>query len=139
MLDNSSLYLKTDVLLLCDVFENYRKLYINTYDLDSPHYYTAPGPNWDAMLKYTRIELEHWIWLIWFNLIMKKLHLLDQVSGVVYLNVVIAMRELIRGGLWCRETKFIYHIFWCQQFKWLGYVSISSYWWIWMGKSEYRF
>ncbi|CAK1598078.1 unnamed protein product [Parnassius mnemosyne] len=58
MLDYSNLYLKTDVLLLSDVFENFRKLCINTYDLDPVHYYTAPGLSWDAMLKYTKIELE---------------------------------------------------------------------------------
>lgn len=58
MLDYSNLYLKTDVLLLTDVFENFRNLCISTYDLDPAHYYTAPGLSWDAMLKYTKIELE---------------------------------------------------------------------------------
>ncbi|XP_060865284.1 uncharacterized protein LOC132941306 isoform X2 [Metopolophium dirhodum] len=54
----SDLYLKVDVLLLADVFENFRDLCLNTYHLDPAYYYTAPGFSFDAMLKYTAIKLE---------------------------------------------------------------------------------
>ncbi|KYN16525.1 hypothetical protein ALC57_11209, partial [Trachymyrmex cornetzi] len=47
----SDLYLKTDVLLLADVFENLRDSCIASYGLDPAYYYTLPGFIWDAMLK----------------------------------------------------------------------------------------
>lgn len=54
----SDLYLKIDVLLLADVFEHFRENCKIVYGLDPAHYYTTPGLSWDAMLKYTNVELE---------------------------------------------------------------------------------
>ncbi|KYN15673.1 hypothetical protein ALC57_12104 [Trachymyrmex cornetzi] len=54
----SDLYLKTDVLLLADIFENFRNSCVASYDLDPAHYYTLPGFTWDAMLKHTRVRFE---------------------------------------------------------------------------------
>ncbi|XP_051173486.1 uncharacterized protein LOC127289543 [Leptopilina boulardi] len=56
--DYVKLYLKTDVLLLADVFEGFREQCCSVYDLDPANYYTTPGLTWDAMLKYTNIRLE---------------------------------------------------------------------------------
>ncbi|XP_051165642.1 uncharacterized protein LOC127284297 [Leptopilina boulardi] len=56
--DYVHLYMKTDVLLLADVFENFREQCIKAYGLDPAHYYTTPGLTWDAMLKYTSIGLQ---------------------------------------------------------------------------------
>ena len=52
------LYLQTDVLLLADVFENFRIMCMNYYGLDPAHYYTLPNFAWDAMLKKTNVTLE---------------------------------------------------------------------------------
>ena len=53
-----NLYNETDVLLLADVFENFRNICMENYKLDPAHYYTAPGLSWDACLKMTNVKLE---------------------------------------------------------------------------------
>ena len=57
-LDYHNLYNKLDVLLLADVFENFRDVCIKNYNLDTAHYYTAPGLAWDASLKLTDVKLD---------------------------------------------------------------------------------
>ena len=52
------LYVKTDVDLLADVFENFRKLCLEQYGLDPAHYFTSPGLSWDALLKKTGVKLD---------------------------------------------------------------------------------
>lgn len=56
--DYLDLYMKTDVLLLADVFEHFRAASMKSYDLDPAHHYTLPGFGWDAMLKMGDVELE---------------------------------------------------------------------------------
>ena len=52
------LYLKSDVLLLADVFQNFRKIFLAYYGLDPCHYISSPGLSWDAMLKMTKVNLD---------------------------------------------------------------------------------
>ena len=52
------LYLKTDVLLLTDVFENFRDMCLSYYGLDPVYYYTLSNFAFDAMLKLTGIEID---------------------------------------------------------------------------------
>lgn len=56
--DYHDLYVLTDVLLLTDVFENFRSLSMEKYGLDPAQYKTAPALSWDALLKKTGVELE---------------------------------------------------------------------------------
>ena len=49
--DYHDLYLETDVLLLANVFESFRKVCLDNYGLDPAHFYTAPGLAWKACLK----------------------------------------------------------------------------------------
>ena len=53
-----NLYLGSDVLLLTDVFKNFRKTCMLYYKLDPCHYFTSLGFSWDAMLKMINIKLE---------------------------------------------------------------------------------
>ena len=52
------LYLESDVLLLTDVFENFREVCQKNYKLDPAWYLTSPGLSWDAMLKKTGVKLD---------------------------------------------------------------------------------
>lgn len=54
----AELYMKTDILLLSDVFENFRDECQAIYSIDPAHHYTAAGFSWEAMLKYTKVEIE---------------------------------------------------------------------------------
>ena len=52
------LYLRTDVVLFANVFESFRRVYLENYGLDPSHFYTAPVLAWKACLKKTGIRLE---------------------------------------------------------------------------------
>ena len=54
------LYLNLNVLLLADVFENFRQTCILDYGLDPAHYYTSPGFTFDA---YSNLPSRNWICL----------------------------------------------------------------------------
>ena len=56
--DYHNIYNVSDVLILADLFENFRNVCNENYGLDPAHYYTSPGLAWDAALKKTNISLE---------------------------------------------------------------------------------
>ena len=51
------LYLKTDVVLLENVFETFSETSLAHYGLDPAHFFTLPGLAWKACLKKTNIRL----------------------------------------------------------------------------------
>ena len=51
-------YLKTDVILLANMFEAFRGTCLEYYQLDPVHFYTLPGLAFQACLKKTGIKLE---------------------------------------------------------------------------------
>ena len=75
------LYLKSDILLLADVFENFRKTCLQYYNLDPCHYFTSPGLSWDVMLKMTGIKLELMTDVDMFQFIEKRLR-----GGISYIS-----------------------------------------------------
>ena len=56
--DYHNFYLLTGVLLLADVFENFRDVCLQHYGLYPTHNYTSPGLTWRAALKMTDLELD---------------------------------------------------------------------------------
>ena len=76
------LYLKCDVFLLTDVFENFRNNNLKNYRLCPSHYLSAPGLSWDAMLKMTKSELD-------LFQILACIHFLRKVQEVEFLMFLI--------------------------------------------------
>ena len=74
------LYLESDILLLADVFENFRKTCQEYYKLDPCHYFTSPGLSLDAMLKMIDIKLELIVDIDMFQFIEKGLR-----GGISYI------------------------------------------------------
>ena len=56
--DYHDLYLRTDVVLLANMFKAFRDTCLRHYTLDPAHFYTSPGLAWRACLKCTGIKLE---------------------------------------------------------------------------------
>ena len=52
------LYLKTEVLLLAGVLENFRETTLQYYEIDPCNVYFVPGFTWNALIKMTGIRLE---------------------------------------------------------------------------------
>ena len=52
------LYVQSDTLLLSDIFENFRNMCLDIYELDPVYFVSAPGLAWQACLKDTGIKLE---------------------------------------------------------------------------------
>ena len=58
MNDYHNLHLKDSFLLLPCVFKTFRKESINSFDLNPDHYFSIPGWIWDAMLRFTNVNLK---------------------------------------------------------------------------------
>ena len=54
--DYQDLYLRTDVVLLRNVYEAFRETCLEHYKLDPAHFYTSPGLAWKVCLKHTGIR-----------------------------------------------------------------------------------
>ena len=54
MKDYHKLYNLSDVLLLADIFENFRSICMNHYGLDPAWYFNAPSLAWNATLRITK-------------------------------------------------------------------------------------
>ena len=54
------LHLKTDVLLSVDVFEKFRAMSLEYYEIDPCYTYSTPGLTWLCGLKYTNVRLKYY-------------------------------------------------------------------------------
>ena len=87
MLDYHNLYLSSDVLLLSDIWGNFRQQFYNIHGLDCDYYYTAPGMSWDAFLKHTN------------EYFMEKYGKPFEIDLLTDIDMYLLMENNIRGGL----------------------------------------
>ena len=77
----SRFYFHSSTLFLADVFENFRNMFLEIYELDRAKFFSAPGLPWQAALKKTKEKL-------------------DLLTDIVMLLMV---EKSIRGGI-CHST-----------------------------------
>ena len=51
---------QSDAALLVDVFENFRNMCLEIYEIDSAYFLSAPGLAWQAVLKKSKVK--NWIY-----------------------------------------------------------------------------
>ena len=56
--DYHDLYVQSNTLLLEDVYENFRNMFLEKYKLDPTYFVSALGLPWQACLKKTGVKLE---------------------------------------------------------------------------------
>lgn len=54
----SDLYLKTDCLLLADVFQNFRRWTLETYQIEALHFVSLPSLSMSCALKHSKVRLQ---------------------------------------------------------------------------------
>ena len=52
------MYVRSDTLLLADVFENFKNMCLEIYELDPAKFLSVPGLAWQAALKKTKLKLD---------------------------------------------------------------------------------
>ena len=127
------LYLKSDILLLSDVFENFRKTCLEYYKLDPCWYFTSPGLSWDAMLKMTDIKLELMTDIDMFQFIEKGMR-----GGISY----IANRYGKANNIYMKKydekapSKYIMYLDACNLYGWAMSQYLPTGGFRWMTKKQ---
>ena len=82
------MYVQSDTLLLADVFEKFRNMCLEIYELDPNSFVIAPGLAWQAELKMIKVKLD-------LLTDVDMLLIVEKVSVVEYSTVFIDMQGLI--------------------------------------------
>ena len=82
------LNVQSDTLLLADVFENFRNMCLEIYELDSARFLTVPGLAWEAALKKTKVKLD-------LLTDIDMLLMVEKVSEEEYVTLFIDIQKLI--------------------------------------------
>ena len=74
-------YLKSDITLLADVFNSFRKMIYDEFQLDPVKYISAPSLSKDCALKYSKCKIENIKYVSIFNFVQKTV--MEGISGSI--------------------------------------------------------
>jgi hypothetical protein len=95
-MDYHNLYLTADVLLLSDIWANFRDVCYKIYNLDASYYYTAPSLSWDAWLYHSTLE----------NKKVGKSFEIELITDIDYIAKSVGLYTI----LYKKDSKFLLHI-----------------------------
>jgi hypothetical protein len=91
------IYLKIDILLLTEIFENFIEISKKRYRIDPCWYYTLPGYSWDSAFYFTKQKVE-----LFNNVNMIEFFLNNAIRGGI--STVCRKKHLIANNEYIKET-----------------------------------
>ena len=127
------LYLGSDVLMLADVFESFRRTCLQYYKLDPCHYFSSPGLSWDSMLKMTKIELELMTDIDMYQFIEKGMR-----GGISYINHRhgLANNKYMKGYDEKAPSKYLMYLDANNLYGWAMSKHLPTGYFKWMSKKK---
>ena len=96
------MHIKSDKILLADVSESFRNMYLNIYELDPGKFLSAPGLAWQAALKKTKAKLDLLTYIdILLKLMINTWKIMIKIKNYHILNIEI--RIIYMAGQCCKN------------------------------------
>ena len=112
MKDYHTLYNLSDVLLLADIYENFRSICMNHYGLDPVWYFSAPGLDWNATLKITKVQIE----------LLSDLDLLLMIESGIRGGIATISHHRVKANNECMGTEFDH----AEEYKFILYLDANN-------------
>ena len=96
------MHIQSDKILLADVFESFRNIYLKIYELDPGKFLSASGLAWQAALKKTKAKLDLLTYIdILLKLMINTWNIMIKIKNYHILNIEI--RIIYMAGQCCKN------------------------------------
>ena len=96
------MHIRSDKILLADISESFRNMYLNIYELDPGKFLSAPGLAWQAALKKTKAKLDLLTYIdILLKLMINTWKIVIKIKNYHILNIEI--RIIYMAGQYCKN------------------------------------